>query len=72
MARTIIGYLLIVAGIVLIYLRARKKGDISLAGGPWTVIEKIGDAVYIVGILLVIIGGCLVDESLIDTFKPSP
>ncbi|MEX2459515.1 MAG: hypothetical protein WD770_11100 [Actinomycetota bacterium] len=68
MGKSAAGFLLILAGIALIFLRARKKGDIQLAGGVWPVIEKLGDAVYILGALMIVVGAALIDRSIIDLF----
>ncbi|MCW6005843.1 hypothetical protein K1W54_14830 [Micromonospora sp. CPCC 205371] len=67
--RGTVGAFLVLVGVLLIFLRARKKGDIQLAGGVWGVIEKVGDAVYITGIILVAAGVLLIAPDLGSVFK---
>ena len=64
------GLLLIIFGIALIFLRARKKGDILLTSGVWDLIGRIGDAVYIVGLVCILVGAALLDPTVVELVNP--
>ncbi|MEX2558029.1 MAG: hypothetical protein WEB06_20650 [Actinomycetota bacterium] len=68
--RNFVGLLLIVAGLALIFLRARKTGDIQLTGGIWDAIGRIEDQAYLIGVILVVIGAVLIAPDLGDVLFP--
>lgn len=79
----IMGYLLIIAGVVLIVMRALKLGLIGgrnvkvLAGGigdadvAKTLIKAIKDPVFLIGLVLVIVGALLINPAIIPALSGS-
>jgi hypothetical protein len=60
------GLLLILLGYTLILLRARSKGDLTLSTGIWPIIGQLGDALYIIGTIMIVLGVLMIAPDLGD------
>lgn len=64
--RNVSGLLLILLGFALIIMRARTKGDLTLSTGIWPIIGQLGDALYIIGFTMIILGVLMIAPDLGD------